>query len=71
MELDYKFNDPKDPQRIYFRVTITILPQRHSYHFLFDGIHNDYHRPTDTPDRSTMTSWPKEQSWSSLQPGIG
>lgn len=51
--LDYKFNDPKDPQRIYYRsdhynfakIGIPII-------FYTDGVTKpDYHRPTDTPDK--------------------
>lgn len=50
--LDFKYNDPSDPQRLYFRSD--------HYHFakngvpvifFFDGIHEDYHRPTDTVDK--------------------
>ena len=52
LELDYKYNDPKDPERIYFRsdhynfarVGIPII-------FYFNGTHADYHRPTDTPEK--------------------
>lgn len=50
--LDGKYNDPKDPQRIYFRSDhynfarkgVPIL-------FYFSGLHPDYHRPTDTVDK--------------------
>jgi Zn-dependent M28 family amino/carboxypeptidase len=51
--LDYKFNDPKDPQRIYYRsdhynfakIGVPII-------FYTDGVTRpDYHRPTDTPDK--------------------
>jgi Zn-dependent M28 family amino/carboxypeptidase len=53
MELDYKFNDPNDRNRIYFRsdhynfakVGVPII-------FYYDGMLGaDYHRPTDTPDK--------------------
>jgi len=52
LELDYKFNAPDDPERIYYRSDhynfakngIPIL-------FFFDGIHKDYHKPTDTVDK--------------------
>jgi hypothetical protein len=52
LHLDGKYNDPKDPQRIYFRSDhynfarkgVPIL-------FYFSGLHPDYHRPTDTVDR--------------------
>ncbi|MCU0335613.1 MAG: M28 family peptidase [Chitinophagaceae bacterium] len=50
--LDQRYNDPNDRQRIYFRSDhynfakngVPIL-------FYFDGIHRDYHRPTDTVDK--------------------
>lgn len=51
--LDYKFNDPKDPQRIYYRsdhynfakIGVPII-------FFTDGVTKpDYHRPTDTVDK--------------------
>jgi hypothetical protein len=53
MELDYKYNDPNDRNRIYFRsdhynfakVGVPII-------FYYDGMLGaDYHRPTDTPDK--------------------
>jgi len=52
MELDYKYNDPKDPQRIYFRSDhYNFAKNGVPIIFYFDGIHKDYHRPTDTPDK--------------------
>ncbi len=52
MKLDYYYNDPNNPERIYFRSDhwnyakhgIPII-------FYFDGTHVDYHRPTDTVDK--------------------
>ena len=53
MELDYKYNDPKDPERIYYRSDhynfarygVPII-------FYYDGmLRPDYHKPTDTPDK--------------------
>lgn len=53
MELDYKFNDPNDRNRIYFRsdhynfakAGVPII-------FYYDGMLGaDYHRATDTPDK--------------------
>ena len=52
LELDYKYNAPDDPDRIYYRSDhynfarkgVPIL-------FFFDGIHKDYHKPTDTIDK--------------------
>jgi hypothetical protein len=52
LELDYKFNDPNDPLRIYFRSDHYNFARKGvPIIFYFDGIHNDYHRPTDTPDK--------------------
>jgi hypothetical protein len=56
LELDYKFNDPNDPNRFYFRsdhynfakMGVPII-------FYFNGTHADYHRPTDTPDKINYT----------------
>jgi Zn-dependent M28 family amino/carboxypeptidase len=52
LKLDYYYNDPNNPERIYFRSDhwnyakhgIPII-------FYFDGTHVDYHRPTDTVDK--------------------
>jgi len=52
MELDYKFNDPKDPERIYYRSDHYNFARKGvPIIFYFDGIHKDYHSPTDTPDK--------------------
>jgi len=52
LELDYKFNDSADPQRIYYRSDhYNFAKKGVPIIFYFDGIHNDYHRPTDTPDK--------------------
>jgi peptidase M28-like protein len=52
LKLDYYYNDPNNPERIYFRSDhwnyakhgVPII-------FYFDGTHVDYHRPTDTVDK--------------------
>jgi Zn-dependent M28 family amino/carboxypeptidase len=52
LELDYKYDDPNDQERIYFRSDhynfarkgVPIL-------FFFNGVHADYHRPSDTVDK--------------------
>lgn len=52
LKIDYTLNDPKHPDRIYFRSDhwnyakhgVPIL-------FYFDGVHVDYHQPTDTVDK--------------------
>jgi hypothetical protein len=52
LELDYKFNDPKDPQRIYYRSDhFNFARKGVPIIFYFDGIHKDYHKPSDTPDK--------------------
>jgi hypothetical protein len=60
MKLDYYYNDPNNPERIYFRSDhwnyakhgIPII-------FYFDGTHVDYHRPTDTIDKIDFTKMTK------------
>lgn len=52
LELDYKFNDPNDRQRIYFRSDHYNFARKGvPIIFYFNGTHADYHRPTDTPDK--------------------
>ena len=52
LELDYKFNDPKDPERIFYRSDhFNFARKGVPIIFYFDGIHKDYHQPTDTPDK--------------------
>jgi Peptidase family M28 len=53
LELDYKFNDPNDHQRIYFRSDHYNFAQKGvPIIFYYDGMLGaDYHKPTDTPDK--------------------
>lgn len=53
LELDYKFNDPNDRERIYFRSDHYNFAQKGvPIIFYYDGMLGaDYHRPTDTPDK--------------------
>ncbi len=52
LELDYKFNDPKDPERIYYRSDhYNFAKKGVPIIFYFDGIHKDYHKPSDTVDK--------------------
>lgn len=52
LELDYKYNAKDDPNRFYYRsdhynfakFDIPVI-------FYFNGTHEDYHQPTDTPDK--------------------
>jgi hypothetical protein len=52
LELDYKYNDRKDPERIYFRSDhYNFAKKGIPAIFFFNGIHADYHQSTDTPDK--------------------
>ena len=52
MKLDRKYNDPNDPNRFYFRSDHYNFAQKGvPIIFYFNGVHADYHRPTDTPDK--------------------
>ncbi len=52
MKLDRKYNDPKDPNRFYFRSDHYNFAEKGvPIIFYFNGTHADYHRPTDTPDK--------------------
>jgi Zn-dependent M28 family amino/carboxypeptidase len=52
IDLDYTYNDENDPNRFYYRsdhynfakFDIPII-------FYFNGVHEDYHKPTDTADK--------------------
>ena len=53
LELDYKFNDPKDVNRIYYRSDhYNFAKKGVPIIFYYDGmLKADYHKPTDTPDK--------------------
>lgn len=52
LELNYKYDDPKDPQRLYYRSDhYNFAKKGIPVAFFFDGIHEDYHKPSDTPDK--------------------
>lgn len=52
LELNYKYDDPKDPDRLYYRSDhYNFAKNNIPVAFFFDGIHEDYHKPTDTPDK--------------------
>lgn len=52
MRLDYKYNDPKDPNRFYYRSDHYNFAEKGvPIIFYFNGVHADYHRPSDTPDK--------------------
>jgi hypothetical protein len=50
--LDYKYNSPKDPNRFYYRSDhYNFAKNNIPVVFFFNGMHDDYHRHTDTADR--------------------
>lgn len=52
IELDYKYNDENDPNRFYYRSDhYNFAKNNIPIIFYFNGTHDDYHRPGDTPDK--------------------
>lgn len=52
IEFDYKYNDENDPNRFYYRSDhYNFAKNNIPIIFYFNGTHDDYHRPTDTPDK--------------------
>jgi Zn-dependent M28 family amino/carboxypeptidase len=52
LTLDYKYNDEQDPERFYYRSDhYNFAKNGIPIVFFFDGIHADYHKPTDTVDK--------------------
>jgi len=52
LELDYKYNDINDPERIYYRSDhYNFAKKGIPALFFFNGVHEDYHLPSDTPDK--------------------
>ena len=52
LELDYKYNDRKDPNRFYYRSDhYNFAKNGIPSVFLFNGTHADYHKSTDTVDK--------------------
>jgi len=52
LELDYKYNDRNDPERIYYRSDhYNFAKKGIPALFYFNGVHEDYHMSTDTPDK--------------------
>lgn len=50
--LNYKYDDPNDTERLYYRSDhYNFAKNGIPVIFYFDGIHEDYHKPTDTPDK--------------------
>ena len=52
LDLDFKFNDPKDPNHFYERSDhYNFAKNGIPAVFLFNGVHEDYHQKTDEPNK--------------------
>ncbi|MGB5171254.1 M28 family peptidase [Eudoraea sp.] len=52
LELDYTYNDENDPNRFYYRSDhYNFAKNDIPIIFYFNGTHDDYHKPGDTPDK--------------------
>jgi hypothetical protein len=52
VSFNYKYDDPTDPNRFFFRSDHYNYAQKGvPIIFYFDGVHEDYHRPSDTVDK--------------------
>lgn len=52
INLDMRYNTPDDPNRFYYRSDhYNFAKHGIPSVFFFNGVHDDYHRPTDTPDK--------------------
>jgi Zn-dependent M28 family amino/carboxypeptidase len=52
LKLDYTYNDENDPNRFYYRSDhYNFAKNNIPIIFYFNGVHEDYHKPTDTPDK--------------------
>lgn len=52
LTLDYKYNDENDPNRFYYRSDhYNFAKNNIPIIFYFNGVHADYHRPTDTIEK--------------------
>lgn len=60
LELDRKFNDLNDPNRFYYRSDhYNFADKGVPIIFYFNGVHADYHAPTDTPDKINYDDYAK------------
>jgi Zn-dependent M28 family amino/carboxypeptidase len=52
LELDYTYNDPKDPNRFYYRSDhYNFAKHNIPVIFYFSGVHEDYHKPGDDVEK--------------------
>ena len=56
LEFNYKYDDPVDPNRFFFRSDHFNYAQKGiPIIFYFDGVHEDYHRPSDEVSKIDFT----------------
>jgi Zn-dependent M28 family amino/carboxypeptidase len=52
LNFDYRYDDPTDPNRFFFRSDhYNYAKKGVPIIFYFDGVHEDYHQPGDSPDK--------------------
>ncbi|HST52480.1 MAG TPA: M28 family peptidase [Pyrinomonadaceae bacterium] len=52
IKYNYHYDEPNDPERLFFRSDhFNYAKHGIPIIFFFDGVHEDYHRPTDSPDK--------------------
>ncbi|MBW6482304.1 MAG: M28 family peptidase [Vicingaceae bacterium] len=60
LELDYEFNTTKDPNRYYYRSDhYNFAKNNIPVIFYFNGVHEDYHKETDTVDKIIFSKMEK------------
>jgi Peptidase family M28 len=52
IKYNYHYDEPNDPERLFYRSDhFNYARKGIPIIFFFDGVHEDYHRPTDSPDK--------------------
>jgi Zn-dependent M28 family amino/carboxypeptidase len=60
LQLDYKYNDPNDPNRFYYRSDhYNFAKHKIPVIFYFNGTHADYHQPGDDVEKINFTKMEK------------
>ncbi|HEX8188400.1 MAG TPA: M28 family peptidase, partial [Pyrinomonadaceae bacterium] len=52
LKYNFHYDEPNDPERLFYRSDhFNYAKHGVPIIFYFDGVHEDYHRPTDSPDK--------------------
>jgi Zn-dependent M28 family amino/carboxypeptidase len=52
LKYNYHYDEPNDPERLFYRSDhFNYAKHGVPIIFYFDGVHEDYHKPTDSPDK--------------------